>query len=89
MRNVLRRLWEALTTVARQRATQHLELELRELEALFGWAVCAPLIGLPVPAPALALRLLPLLEREISAFVARAGLGDDTLAFLAGHFDLG
>jgi hypothetical protein len=74
-----------LADLLRGEATDALELELAELENLFGLLVVGSLVGLPSPPTPLGLTLLPHLEREVSVMLGRAERLDDMLATLAGR----
>lgn len=83
----LRLVLGGLAELLRRRATSGLELELHELEAVFALLVVGGIAGLPAVPPAVTLRLLPHLSRELEALLARTALGDDALALLAGQLD--
>lgn len=85
----LRRALELLAETLRRKATAGLELELHELEALFALLVVGAAVGLPLAPPAATLRLLPHLDRELEALVARTAMAGDGLAWLAGALDVG
>ncbi len=84
----MRRLMDDLSSLLYGAATDSMELELQEMEALFALCVVGSLTGLPATPSSVSLKLLPLLEPEINALISRASLADeDALALLAGHFD--
>jgi hypothetical protein len=85
----LRSIVDVVAKVLRGQATSHLELELHELEALFALLVVGSVVGLPTAPPAVSLRLLPHIAREVEVLLTRSSLGDDALSLLAGHLDIG
>ena len=79
------RLVDDLVQILRGEATSALELELVELENLFGLLVVGSLVGLPSPPTVVSLSLMPHMEREVMVLVTRAEGLDDMLAVLAGN----
>lgn len=76
-----------LAELVRYQATHHLELEVRELEAFFAYAVVGAFVGQKVVPAGISLKLLPYLSQEIEALVSRSSLGKDGLSFLASALD--
>jgi len=78
-----------LSRFFRERSTEYLKFELRELESLFGMLLYSSLVGYPAPPTFLTLRLLPHLEGELRAMVDRLYREDDLFGELTGLFDIG
>ncbi len=80
--DAIRGFLHGLAVAAREQATEALELEERELEALFYTLIAAPLMGIPVAPTGLALELLEELggAEELARAVQRAALWADLFA---------
>lgn len=70
--------------VNRERATEMLEFELKELENIFALLLIGGFVGLPSPPAIVALELLPHMERELKIMFSRADFAQDALAPLIG-----
>jgi hypothetical protein len=71
-----------LRVVNRQKATQILELEVKELENIFGLLVFGSFVGIPSPPVYLTLDLLPTMEDELRLVLARTQIAHDPLGEL-------
>jgi hypothetical protein len=74
--------------VQRDKATEYMEYELKELENLFIILIFGSFIGVPSPPSPILFELLPLLEDEINLMLVRADSSQDALADMVSIFDL-
>ncbi len=72
----------------REKTTDMLKFELRELENVFGLLVIGSMIGIPSPPPGISMRLLPHMLREISVMTTRARDLDDVFGEVVGMMDI-
>jgi len=84
----LRKMIGVVTQVNRERATEMLEFELKELENIFALLLMGGFVGLPSPPAPVAMELLPLLERELGIMLSRADFAQDPLGALMGILDI-
>jgi hypothetical protein len=78
----IRRFFEDLRAVNRQKATQILELEVKELENIFGLLIFGSFVGIPSPPVYLTLDLLPTMEDELELLLMRTQIAHDPLGEL-------
>ena len=88
VRNAAKIFIETFVQVQRDKATEILEFELKELENIFVILLMGSLVGLPSPPAAMALELIPYLEDEIRLMITRADLAQDPLGVLASILDM-
>jgi len=91
MRDVISKLKRGLGLVRqinRERATQMIEFELKELENIFTLLIVGGFVGMPSPPAPIALEVLPLLEREISIMMSRSDFAQDPLGALMGILEV-
>lgn len=79
---------ETAIQVQRDKATDMLEFELKELENIFVILLLGSFIGIPSPPAAMSLELLPFLEEEIRLMTVRADFAQDPLGALMGMLDI-
>lgn len=84
LRNLALRALCTLGQIQREKASEMLEFELKELENIFALLILGGFVGLPAPPAPLALELLPLMERELKIMLARNDLSLDPLGSLVG-----
>lgn len=72
----------------RQTATDRLQVELRELEQVFGLLILGSFIGIPSPPTGISLRLLPHMFHELALMHRRARDLDDIFGEMAGLMDI-
>jgi len=84
----LRRIIDIVTGIVKERSTEYLQVELRELENIFALLVAAPLIGLPTPLTAVSLRILPYMIPELAVMERLSQRLDDMLSELASIFEV-
>jgi len=74
--------------VNRERATEMLEFELKELENIFALLLMGGLVGFPSPPVPLAMELLPYMEHELGIMFSRSDFAQDPLGALMGILDI-
>ncbi len=84
----LKRAWQIMGQVNRERAVGMLEFELKELENIFTLLILGGFVGMPSPPAPIAIELLPLLEREMAVMLSRSDLAQDPLGALMGVLDV-
>uniref|UniRef100_A0A7C3HVG9 Uncharacterized protein n=1 Tax=Gracilinema caldarium TaxID=215591 RepID=A0A7C3HVG9_9SPIR len=84
----LKSAWYIIRQVHREKATDMLEFEVKELQNLFSLMVLGSLVGLPSPPPAIAFELIPLMEDEIRTMTSRADFAQDPLGALVGMLNI-
>jgi hypothetical protein len=72
----------------REKSTDILKFELRELENVFGLLIIGSMTGIPSPPPGVCVRLLPHMLREIAVMTGRARDLDDVFGEVAGLMDI-
>jgi len=80
--------WSTVVQVNRNKATGILEFELNEMENLFVILLLGSFIGLPSPPAAMAMELMPYMEREIRLMVSRADFAQDPLGAIMGMLNV-
>ena len=95
MSHILQELWKHIQDIFggirgafREKSTDILRFELRELENVFGLLVIGSMTGIPSPPPGISVRLLPHMLREISVMTTRARDLDDVFGEVAGLMDI-
>ncbi len=85
----VRKFWKVVVQVNRDKATDMLEFEVKEMENIFVILLLGSFIGLPSPPAAMAMELLPFMEDEIGLMVSRADFAQDPLGAVMGmlHVD--
>lgn len=84
----LRKAFGVIRQVNRERATEMLEFELKELENIFTLLVVGGFVGMPSPPAPIAMELLPLLEREMNIMLSRSDFAQDPLGAMIGLLDI-
>ncbi len=87
-RNLVKKIFTGIAESFKERSAELVKVELRELENAFTLLVVSPLIGLPGPSTISSLRLLPLIERELSQSLNVSSRLNDMLAEMLGYFDI-
>jgi len=77
-----------IAQVNREKATEMLEFELKELENIFSLLILGGFVGMPSPPVPIAIELLPFMERELTVMLSRSDLASDALAPLVGMLDV-
>lgn len=81
-------LFGIMAQVNREKATEMLEFELKELENIFSLLVLGGFVGMPSPPVPIAIELLPFMERELTVMLSRSDMASDPLASLVGMLDV-
>lgn len=84
----LKRAFEIIRQVQREKASEIIEFELKELENIFSLLILGGFVGMPSPPVPIAMELLPYMERELTIMLARTDLAQDPLAPLIGILDV-
>jgi len=74
--------------INRNRATEMIEFELKELENIFTLLIIGGFVGMPSPPAPIAIEILPLLERELSIMLSRSDFAQDPLGALMGILEV-
>ncbi|MGD9898251.1 MAG: hypothetical protein AB7T22_03895 [Calditrichaceae bacterium] len=75
--------------IARYKATEIIEMELSELENIFGMLVLGSFIGLPSPPMQLTLDLIPELGKEFVVMLNKIDTANAPMSELFSGFDIG
>lgn len=84
----LRAALDVAVQVHRDKATEMIEFELKELENIFSLLILGGLAGMPSPPVPIAMELLPYMERELTIMLARTDLASDPLGSLMGILEV-
>lgn len=80
--------FKIVAQVNREKATEMLEFELKELENIFSLLIIGGFVGMPSPPVPIAIELLPYMERELTVMLSRSDLASDPLGSLAGLLEM-
>lgn len=86
--NGLKEFLRGFSQAFKENAVSLIELECSEYENIFALLVVGGLVGIPSPPTTLTLRLLPLLEREMSVMSNISFSLDDAFGRIAGYFEI-
>jgi len=96
MRNLIKTIisklfsaWKIADEVARDKAVETIEIELEELNHIFGVIVLGSFIGMPSPPMQISLDLMPLMEKELILMMEKVDTANEPLAQLFSVFDIG
>jgi len=81
-------LFGIIAQVNREKATEMLEFELKELENIFSLLILGGFVGMPSPPVPIAIELLPYMERELTVMLSRSDMASDPLASHVGMLDV-
>ena len=81
--------WEIADEVARGKAVNTIEVEVEELENIFGMLVLGSFIGFPSPPMQISLDLMPLMEKELILMLEKVDTAHEPLAHLFSVLDIG
>lgn len=84
----VKRAWQIMGQVNRERAVGMLEFELKELENIFTLLILGGFVGMPSPPAPIAIELLPLLEREMAVMLNRSDFAQDPVGALMGILEV-
>jgi len=74
--------------VNREKATEMMEFELKELENIFSLLILGGFVGMPSPPVPIAIELLPYMERELTVMLSRSDMASDPLGSLVGLLEV-
>jgi hypothetical protein len=77
--DVIKKVFHYIGTVNRVKATDMLTFEVNEMENLFAILLFGSFMGLPAPPAAMAIELLPYMEKELRLMVSRADFAKDAI----------
>ena len=81
--------WEIADEVARGKAVNTIEVEVEELENIFGLLVLGSFIGFPSPPMQISLDLMPLMEKELILMLEKVDTAHEPIAQLFSVLDVG
>ncbi|MBW2200129.1 MAG: hypothetical protein JRF71_04750 [Deltaproteobacteria bacterium] len=81
--------WEIADEVARGKAVNIIEVEVEELENIFGMLVLGSFIGFPSPPMQISLDLMPLMEKELILMLEKVDTAHEPIAQLFSVLDIG
>jgi len=81
--------WEIADEVARGKAVNTIEVEVEELENIFGMLVLGSFIGFPSPPMQISLDLMPLMEKELILMLEKVDTAHEPIAQLFSVLDVG
>lgn len=84
----LKAAFSVMAQVNREKATELLEFETKELESIFALLVLGGFAGLPSPPSPIAVELLPYMERELTMMLSRTDLAQDPIGVLMGMLEI-
>lgn len=84
----IKKAWNIVAQVQRDKATGMLEFQLKEMENLFTIFLYGSFIGLPAPPAPIAIELLPYMEKELALMISRADFAKDPLGSIVGMLGL-
>lgn len=86
--HILKKALWTIVQVNREKATEMLDFELKELENIFALLILGGFVGLPSPPSPIAVELLPYMEKDLIVLLARTDLSEDPLGVLAGILEI-
>ena len=81
--------WEIADELARGKAVNTIEVEVEELENIFGLLVLGSFIGFPSPPMQISLDLMPLMEKELILMLEKVDTAHEPIAQLFSVLDIG
>jgi hypothetical protein len=82
-------IWKITDEVARGKAVETIEIELEELENVFGVLVLGSFIGMPSPPMQISLDLMPFMEKELILMMEKVDTANEPIAQLFSILDIG
>ncbi len=82
-------VWHTADQTARGKAVSSIEIELEELEHVFGLLVLGSFIALPAPPMQISLDLMPFMEKELILMMEKIDTASEPLSQLFSSFDIG
>lgn len=84
----IRQLWASMDEVARGKAVETIEYEVRELDNIFALLVLGAFVGFPSPPVQITLELMPDMEHEFGVMLDKVGTAHDPLGELFSVLDI-
>jgi len=81
--------WKIADEVARGKTVNTIEVEVEELENIFGMLVLGSFIGFPSPPMQISLDLMPLMEKELILMLEKVDTAHEPIAHLFSVLDIG
>ena len=76
------RIWQSMDEVARSKAFETVEYEVRELDNIFALLVLGSFVGIPSPPVQITMELLPYMEAEFEVMLDKVSTAHDPLGEL-------
>ena len=89
LRDQLRDIARISDRAARSKSVEIIEIELEEMENIFGLLVLGSFVGLPSPPMNVALDLMPLMEKELILMMEKVDTATTPVSELFSTFDVG
>ena len=86
--NRLRRFWQSMDAVARAKAVETVEYEVKELDNIFALLVLGAFVGIPSPPIQITMELMPDMEHEFCVMLEKVGTAHDPLGELFSVLDI-
>jgi hypothetical protein len=84
----IRRVWRSMDEVARGKAVETIEYEVRELDNIFALLILGSFVGIPSPPVQITLELMPDMEHEFGVMLDKVGTAHDPLGELFSVLDI-
>lgn len=89
LKNTLVEFWKTGDRVGRGKAVESIEIELEELENIFGVLVLGSFVGMPSPPMQISLDLMPYMERELILMMEKVDTANEPISQLFSVFSIG
>ncbi len=84
----IRRIWQSMDEVARDKAVETVSYEVRELDNIFALLVLGSFVGIPSPPAQITMELLPEMEAEFEVMLDKVSTAHDPLGDLFSVLDI-
>ena len=84
----VRRIWQSMDEVARDKSVGIIEYEVGELDNIFALLVLGAFVGISSPPAQITLELLPDMEAEMETMLAKVSTAHDPLGDLFSVLDI-
>jgi len=82
-------IWKVGDTLGRSKAVETIEVELEEMENIFGVLVLGSFVGMPSPPMQISLDLMPYMEKELILMMEKVDTANEPISQLFSIFDIG
>lgn len=89
LKDIVRGALRTSDLAARSKAVEIIEIELEEMENIFGLLVLGSFVGLPSPPMNVALDLMPFMETELILMMQKVDTASTPISELFSTFDVG